>query len=281
MKKILVICILSVFASTLFSQTTNDRQVPFHVADSTTNFNASLIDGTIIFDEESNKLWRIDQLGYGSDNLSTVSKTLLLDPSVGGADGNGIYSGSGVVPTSTVVTITDNINFDSGLLYLNSTDNIIGIGNNGFANTKLNLSTTSSSQVYAGAFSNGLATGSFGYGVRGVASSGTASINIGVSGEASSGSDNWGVRGLAQSSTGSNKAIVGTATGTATTNIGGYFESSGGTNNYAIVVPSGKGDIALGTTVATAKTHIVGNGTDQTTFALKIQNFSGESLFFV
>jgi hypothetical protein len=40
-------------------------------------------------------------------------------------------------------------------------------------------------------------------------------------------------------------AIYGSATGTGT-NTAGYFTATGGTNNYAIVVPSGGGNVGIG-----------------------------------
>ncbi|PHS04182.1 MAG: hypothetical protein COA88_13960 [Kordia sp.] len=43
-------------------------------------------------------------------------------------DGNGIYSGDGIAPTDVDVTITDNIDFDTGTLFINGTDNNVGLG---------------------------------------------------------------------------------------------------------------------------------------------------------
>jgi hypothetical protein len=48
--------------------------------------------------------------------------------SLSGADGDGIYDGSGTVPSSTAVTVTDNLNFDANTLYIDATSNEIGIG---------------------------------------------------------------------------------------------------------------------------------------------------------
>ena len=257
MKKIIIILILSVFANVSFSQSINDRSVPFHVSDSTTNFNASLIAGTIIFDEGSNRLWKLTALASGTDNLSTMTKVLLAEAG-GGADGNGIYDGSGVlsmntvidgvgttydlnfvdidawdvsaqsmllgsatnldlngnvrliqgsetfrksgfdgvleptiltsdqtytlqdgsgtlafitdiplpdgngiyagsgtVPTSTLATLTDNLTFGSGnLLHINNANSNVGVGTGGFSNTKFNVATTSSTQSFGGDFRN-------------------------------------------------------------------------------------------------------------------------------
>lgn len=104
MKRFILYISMLFLTASMFGQTTNDRQVPFHVADSTTLFNASLIDGTLIFDEETNRLWRITQLGTGGLSLSTVTKVLIAEFG-GGADGNGIYDGSGSLSAaSTTVT---------------------------------------------------------------------------------------------------------------------------------------------------------------------------------
>ncbi len=84
------ILILSVLFITLFSfgQTNNDRQVPFHVADSTTNFNASLIKGYLVVDEGSKRVWILNERAIGSDNLSTVDKSLVAESGGGGGGGD-------------------------------------------------------------------------------------------------------------------------------------------------------------------------------------------------
>ena len=43
-------------------------------------------------------------------------------------DGNGIYDGSGTVPTTTAVTLTDNINFDANTFIIDGTSNEVGVG---------------------------------------------------------------------------------------------------------------------------------------------------------
>ncbi|MCB9188250.1 MAG: hypothetical protein H6599_03100 [Flavobacteriales bacterium] len=43
-------------------------------------------------------------------------------------DGNGIYDGSGTVPSATAVTLTDNIDFNSGVFAIDGTNGNIGIG---------------------------------------------------------------------------------------------------------------------------------------------------------
>jgi hypothetical protein len=58
-------------------------------------------------------------LTLNTDNLVWVVFT---------TSGNGIYSGSGTVPTTTAVTITDTLNFDSGTLYIDAINDRVGIG---------------------------------------------------------------------------------------------------------------------------------------------------------
>jgi len=99
-------------------------------------------------------------------------------------------------------------------------------------------------------------TSSANYSVRGL-SSGGASINVGVYGSGTG----TGARGVAGTSTSDNgfggefwnSGTTGTgyglqayATGAKTTNIGASFSASGGTNNYAIIVPSGGGNVGIG-----------------------------------
>lgn len=58
-------------------KTVSDRQVTFHVADSITLFNSSLIFGTLVFDEKNYSLWSLNELGTKTMSLSTTSKTLI------------------------------------------------------------------------------------------------------------------------------------------------------------------------------------------------------------
>ena len=62
-----------------------------------------------------------------NDILGITGNTTTID--LGNyADGDGIYSGSGIVPSSTNVTITDNLNFDNSTLYIDGSNNRLGIG---------------------------------------------------------------------------------------------------------------------------------------------------------
>jgi len=107
------------------------RKASFLVPDSTTVFGVSLPANSLIFDYGSNKLWKTTAPASASDDLSAVSKNLIVDPAASG-DGNGIYDGGGTVPTNTDVALTDNIDFegstDLNLLRINGTNNRIGIG---------------------------------------------------------------------------------------------------------------------------------------------------------
>lgn len=74
-----------------------------------------------------------DENGPGAD----VNEKILwsdLASLVGGSDGNGIYDGSGTVPTTTTATLTNNLTFNTGAgeadLYIDGTNDLIGIGTN-------------------------------------------------------------------------------------------------------------------------------------------------------
>ncbi len=84
-----------------------------------------------------------DDAGDGYDigslwtNITTDKAYICVDPTTtaavwieitGVADGDGIYGGNGTTPSNTAVTVTDNINFDANTLYVDGTNNRIGIG---------------------------------------------------------------------------------------------------------------------------------------------------------
>lgn len=60
--------------------------------------------------------------------LSETGNTITIASAGGAADGNGIYSGSGVVPVGTSITLTNSLNFDAGTLYLDGLNDRIGMG---------------------------------------------------------------------------------------------------------------------------------------------------------
>ena len=64
---------------------------------------------------------------------------------------------------------------------------------------------------------------------------------------------------ISKATTGDNYAVDAEATGVgATTNVGGYFYASGATNNYAIIVPSGGGNVGIGDTTPDALLDVKG-----------------------
>ncbi len=77
-----------------------------------------------------------DVVGLGVWSQNTVPTALndfsgfLISGSGGGgaADGNGIYDGSGTTPAGTAVTLTDNLNFDANTLFIDGTNNRVGVG---------------------------------------------------------------------------------------------------------------------------------------------------------
>ncbi|MGE0562071.1 MAG: tail fiber domain-containing protein [Flavobacteriales bacterium] len=83
--------------------------------------------------------------------------------------------------------------------------------------------------------------------VDGSATGGGAAANMGGSFAATGSTlSNYGIYANAYGNSGSKTGITSSATGTGT-NIGGQFSATSGTNNYAIIVPSGGGDVGIGT----------------------------------
>lgn len=70
---------------------------------------------------------------------------------------------------------------------------------------------------------------------------------------------NYGIRARAISTSGTTYGIRAEATGAATTNYGGYFTATTAVNNYALVVPSGGGNVGIGTITPTEKLEVAGN----------------------
>lgn len=69
---------------------------------------------------------------YGMINVAGTKSPINLPLSAigggGSADGNGIYSGDGTAPADVDVAVTDNIDFDAGTLFIDGTNNRVGIG---------------------------------------------------------------------------------------------------------------------------------------------------------
>jgi hypothetical protein len=68
--------------------------------------------------------------GDGSQLTGIVSSSYAATASFVPEGVGGIYGGDGTVPLNTNVTLTNNINFDSGTFYIDGTSNRVGIGTN-------------------------------------------------------------------------------------------------------------------------------------------------------
>lgn len=75
---------------------------------------------------------------------------------------------------------------------------------------------------------------------------------------------NIAVQGLSLSTSGISYGLKAEATGAATTNYGGYFKATTATNNYAIIVPSGGGNVGIGTTTPDANAKLDVDGVIKT-----------------
>jgi hypothetical protein len=67
-----------------------------------------------------------DEFVIISDGAGVIEKVAIT--SLGGADGNGIYTGDGTVPTDVDAAITDSLEFGSGILkIINAANDVVGI----------------------------------------------------------------------------------------------------------------------------------------------------------
>lgn len=150
-------------------------------------------------------------IAFEAASFDTINQTQSGNLPIAGGDGNGIYDGSGTAPATTTVTLDGYLNFDtSNLLYLDGTNNRIGIGTSNPTQAKVQFSMTGSEAPYGiygtmtGAtthstsagirihnFKTGGATGN--YGIFGVAKGNTAAggRNIGVAGLGGSEGFTW------------------------------------------------------------------------------------------
>lgn len=121
------------------------------------------------------------------------------------------------------------------------------------------LDVANSSLVTTSRFSNTLSSGTQKMAVYGWATGTGAGANLAGAFEATgSTSTNYGVQGNAFGNSGAKIGVYGSAIGTGT-NTAGYFTATGGTSNYAIVVPSGGGNVGIGTSTPSEKLEVVGN----------------------
>ena len=80
--------------------------------------------GTLAFDTNETMGAGLDDFVLTYDNGTGL---ISLEASAGGSDGDGLYDGSGTAPTTTVVSITDNLEFGTDLLYLDESASEVGI----------------------------------------------------------------------------------------------------------------------------------------------------------
>lgn len=59
---------------------------------------------------------------------NTDPQNPIISSAGGAADGNGMFDGSGMTPTTTEITLTDFINFDANTLYIKGSSNQVGFG---------------------------------------------------------------------------------------------------------------------------------------------------------
>jgi hypothetical protein len=142
-------------------------------------------------------------------------------------------SSSGSGTKYGVYATGENMNYFSGL---------VGVG----TTPSTTLDVANSTIVTTSRFTNTFSSGTQKMAVYGWATGTGAGANLAGAFEATgSTSTNYGVQGNAYGNSGAKVAIYGSATGTGT-NTAGYFTSTGGTSNYAIVVPSGGGNVGIG-----------------------------------
>jgi hypothetical protein len=160
-----------------------------------------------------------------SVDFGTVSSIAYTDSK------NGIYSGSGTIPTSTVATLTNSLTFGSNLLFLDGTNSGIGIGTNNTSSGIMATINTNSSSKYLGLNVDANSyIGSFNYGIISNAQSSNATTNIGVEARVSNATNesigfNAQITGTSAIKTGLVASIQGN--GLSSTNTGVYVNVSG------------------------------------------------------
>jgi len=180
---------------------------------------------------------------------------------------DGIYGGSGIIPTSVTATLTDNLTFGTDLLYLDETSSKIGIGtatptsivditNNANSETKLSI--------------NNSTAGTSAQSVLSLISD-TTSFNL--------------VSNSSLIATDSSDAIVSVTGGntifTNQTTTKAFWFRIGNTTKFAIHGTSGNVGINMGQTIPSAKVQIQGSGSTSTTTSLLVGNSSNTNIFTI
>ena len=176
---------------------------------------------------------------------------------------NGLTSGSGINVSSTgtittggqLLNLTGNSATTGNIITLSGTGLTTGSVINATAGTTTGdaVKLTSNSVTNGNGINisaNGLTTGN-GLNIASTSTAGTGSGSSNVLKLARSGANS----NASHTAYGINSAV--TNTGTTSTNIAGYFSASGATNNYGIIVPSGGGNVGIGTSAPTNALHVV------------------------
>lgn len=155
-------------------------------------------------------------------------------------------SSSGSGTKYGVYSTGEDMNYFSGL---------VGIGTSPLTTLDVANSTLVTTSRFTNTFSSAspkMAVYGWAYGT------GTGNNSAGAFDASGSSGTNYAVYGAASGNTGTKIGVYSTASGTGT-NTAGYFTATGGTNNYAIVVPSGGGNVGIGTATPSQTLEVVGN----------------------
>ncbi len=132
---------------------------------------------------------------------------------------------------------------DTNLLFVDASNDNIGIGTSGFSNVKLNLNTTKTSHIFGLSILSNTGTGTYNYGLLSSAESTGVQYNIALEARASGGtSENYGLYGRSSGTSSINKSIFGEAiTNNTSTNYAIYLNAinTGGGSAYALLSDAG------------------------------------------
>jgi len=214
----------------------------------------------------------IGTTAYFNTNAALSAYTLDLSGLSGGTgDGNGIYSGNGVVPSGTTATLTSTLSFIDGsvgigvmvpskllevvstgttdplLVSTTAATNTFVVGNNGAIGVNTVPSTSNQFRI-----TNSNAMGQS-TALRIDANKTNTSSAIGIEVNSQLARTNQSLFGILSTLSAVNTGATGI-------NYAGYFSASNGTKNYGVVVPINQGDSGFGTIVPEATLQI-GNET--------------------
>ncbi|MCC7333307.1 MAG: tail fiber domain-containing protein [Flavobacteriales bacterium] len=162
-------------------------------------------------------------------------------------------SSSGSGTKYGVYSTGEDMNYYSGL---------VGIGTSPLTTLDVANSTLVTTSRFTNTFSSAspkMAVYGWAYGT------GTGNNSAGAFDASGSSGTNYAVYGAASGNTGTKIGVYSTASGTGT-NTAGYFTASGGTSNNAIVVPSGGGNVGIGTTTPSFPLYVTTATEDRTAY---------------